>query len=59
MSYILWLHVLLIDTYYDKVCQKFSEFSQLDDVEKLPFLFTFDDAHTLPWLGKYLHKNLK
>ena len=47
------------DIFYNKVCQKFPEFSQLDDVEKFIFLFTFDDAQTLPWLGKYLYKSFE
>ena len=47
------------DIFYNKVCQKFPEFSQLDDVEKFIFLFTFDDAQTLSWLGKYLYKSFK
>ena len=42
------------DIFYNKVCQKFPEFSQLDYVEKFIFLFTFDDAQTLSWFGKYL-----
>ena len=32
------------DIFYNKVCQNFPEVSQLDDVEKFIFLFTFDDA---------------
>ena len=42
------------DIFYNKVCQKFPEFSQLDDVEKFIFLFTFDDAQTLSWLVKII-----
>ena len=64
MSYILWLHVLWInkkETYFItrsiKSYQK--EFSQLDDVWKSIFLFTFDDAKTLSWLGKYLYKSFE
>ena len=45
--------------FYNKVCQKFPEFSQLDDVEKFIFLFTFDDVQTLYWLGKYLYKSFE
>ena len=47
------------DIFYNKVCQKFPEFSQLDDVEKFIFLFTFDDAQTLSWLGKCLYKSFE
>ena len=47
------------DIFHNKVCQKFPEFSQLDDVEKFIFLFTFDDAQTLSWLGKYLYKSFE
>ena len=42
---------------YDKICLKFPNFSQLNDAEKFIFLFTFSDAQTLSWLGKYLYKS--
>ena len=42
---------------YDKICLKFPNFSQLNDAEKFMFLFTFSDAQTLSWLGKYLYKS--
>ena len=42
---------------YDKVTGKFPEFEHLGDVEKFVFLFTFDDAQMLSWLGKFLYQS--
>ena len=44
---------------YDKLTDKFPEFEHLCDLEKFVFLFTFDDAQMLSWLGKFLHKSFR
>ena len=38
---------------------KFPEFEHLWDVEKCVFLFTFDDAQILSWLGKFLYESFR
>ena len=45
--------------FYMKLSKKFPEFSEVDDVEKFIFLFTFDDVQTLSWLRKYLYKSFE
>ena len=42
---------------FNKVTGKFPEFEHLGDVEKFVFLFTFDDAQMLSWLGKFLYQS--
>ena len=42
-------------TLYDKLINKFPEFEHLCDLQKFVFLFTFDDAQILSWLGKFLY----
>ena len=44
---------------YDKLTDKFPEFEHLCDLEKFVFLFTFDDAQMLSWLGKFLYKSFR
>ena len=44
---------------YDKLTDKFQEFEHLCDLEKFVFLFTFDDAQMLSWLGKFLYKSFR
>ena len=44
---------------YDKVTSKFPEFEHLCDVEIFVFLFTFDDAQMLSWLGKFLYQSFR
>ena len=41
---------------YDKLIDKFPQFEHLCALEKNVFLFTFDDAQMLSWLGKFLYK---
>ena len=41
--------------FYDKLIHKFSEFQHLYDLERFVFLFIFDDAQMLSWLGKLLY----
>ena len=42
---------------YDQICLEFPKSSQLNDEEKIIFLFTFSDTQTLSWLGKYFYKS--
>ena len=44
-------------TLYDKWTDKFPEFEQFCYLEKIGFLFTFDDAQMLSWLGKFLYQS--
>ena len=44
---------------YEKLIDKFPELEHLCDLEKFVFLFTFDDAQMLSWLGKFLYKSLR
>ena len=46
-------------TLYDKLIDKFPEFEHLCDLKKIVFLFTFDDAQMLSWLGKFLYKSFR
>ena len=46
-------------TIYGKLIDKFPEFEHLCDLEKFVFLFTFDDAEVLSWLGKFLYKSFR
>ena len=46
-------------TVYDKLIDKFPELEHLCDLVKFAFLFTFDDAQMLSWLGKFLYKSFR
>lgn len=40
---------------FQRISEKFPMFVNLNQIEKFMFMFTFEDAQMLSWLGKFLH----
>ena len=44
---------------FDKMCNQYKIFVELNQLEKFIYLFTLEDNQALTWLGKFIYKSFE
>ena len=44
---------------FDKMCNQYKNFVELNQLEKFIYLFTLEDNQALTWLGKFIYKSFE